>query len=66
MKRQSAMAPSNPREKEKSELKCPECRASLKKRRGRRVDDCEMVCGGCGQIFDVCDADTLESLKRQS
>ena len=45
------------------DLKCPECRAVLKRRRSRKVDACEMVCGGCGQIFDVCDADTLEDLK---
>ena len=26
-------------------------------------DQCEMVCGGCGQIFDVCDTDTVDRLK---
>lgn len=46
-----------------NELKCPECRAALKRRRSRRPDACEMICGGCGQIFDVCDADTLADLK---
>jgi len=48
------------------DLKCPECRAVLKHRRSRKPDACEMVCGGCGQIFDVCDADTLEDLKDSS
>jgi hypothetical protein len=45
------------------DLKCPECRADLKKRRSRKPDACEMVCGGCGQSFDVCDSDTLDRLK---
>jgi hypothetical protein len=45
------------------ELRCPECRAVLKRRRSRKVDACEMVCGGCGQIFDVCDAETQAELK---
>jgi transposase-like protein len=44
-------------------LKCPDCRARLKRRRGRRTDECEMVCGGCGRVFDVCDLETLEKLK---
>ena len=43
-------------------LKCPECRYPLKKRRSRTPDACEMVCGGCGQQFDICDARTLEEL----
>ncbi len=46
------------------DLKCPECRAALKRRRSRTVDECEMVCGGCGQIFDVCDMDTVDELKK--
>lgn len=45
------------------DLKCPECRAELKRRRSRKVDQCEMVCGGCGQIFDVCDVETVARLK---
>ena len=45
------------------DLKCPECRAELKRRRSRKADQCEMVCGGCGQIFDVCDTDTVDRLK---
>jgi len=48
------------------ELKCPECRAELKRRRSRKADACEMVCGGCGQIFDVCDLDTVAELKKQA
>ena len=45
------------------DLRCPECHAFLKRRRSRTVDECEMVCGGCGQSFDVCDLDTLDGLK---
>jgi len=47
------------------ELRCPECRAQLKERRSRTPDKCEMICGGCGQSFDVCDLETLEALKKQ-
>ena len=49
----------------KPDLKCPECRASLKQRRTRKPDACEMVCGGCGQIFDVCNLETVQTLKKQ-
>lgn len=45
-------------------LRCPECRAPLKKRKTRKPDECEMVCGGCGQMFDVCDLETVEKLKK--
>ena len=45
------------------ELKCPECRATLKRRRSRAPDACEMVCGGCGKLFDICETATLEKLK---
>ena len=48
------------------DLRCPECRALLKRRRARTPDKCEMVCGGCGQSFDVCDIETLDVLKKQS
>ena len=48
------------------DLKCPECRATLKTRRSRKVDKCEMVCGGCGQIFDVCDWETVQEIKKLS
>ncbi len=48
------------------DLRCPECRAHLKQRRSRTPDKCEMICGGCGQIFDVCDLETVDALKRQS
>ena len=47
-------------------LRCPECRARLKRRRSRASDHCEMVCGGCGKSFDVCDLKTLDTLKKQS
>lgn len=50
----------------KLDLRCPECRAVLKQRRTRKPDACEMVCGGCGQMFDVCDIDTSRRLKEQS
>lgn len=46
-------------------LTCPECRATLKRRRSRTADECEMVCGGCGQSFDVCDLETVDKLKKQ-
>jgi hypothetical protein len=48
------------------DLRCPECRAQLKERRSRTLDKCEMLCGGCGQSFDVCDLETLDELKKQS
>jgi hypothetical protein len=48
------------------DLRCPECRAQLKERRSRTPDKCEMICGGCGQSFDVCDLETLDELKKQS
>jgi uncharacterized protein YbaR (Trm112 family) len=47
-------------------LKCPECRAQLKRRRSQTPDKCEMICGGCGKIFDMCDLKTLDTLKKQS
>ena len=47
-------------------LKCPECRARLKKRRSRTPDQYEMVCGGCGKSFDVCNLETLDELRKQS
>ncbi len=53
------------REKEELNLKCPECRAPLKQRRSRKPDECELICGGCGAMFDVCDLDTVEELKKQ-
>lgn len=46
------------------DLKCPTCRAALKHRRSRSADQCEMVCGGCGEIFDVCDVDTVAGLNK--
>ena len=51
--------------KEGLSLKCPNCRAPLKKRRSRKPDECEMICGGCGEMFDVCDLGTVEELKKQ-
>ena len=47
----------------KDDLRCPECRALLKRRRTRDPDACEMICGGCGKMFDVCDDGTFEDLK---
>jgi hypothetical protein len=46
-------------------LRCPECCALLKRRRARTPDKCEMICGGCGKSFDVCDLETLDALKKQ-
>lgn len=48
------------------DLHCPDCRAVLKRRRSRNPDSCEMLCGGCGQVFDVCDLDTLDKLKENT
>ena len=45
------------------DLKCPECRAELKRRRSRKADQCEIGCGGGGQFFDVCDVNTVARLK---
>ena len=45
--------------KEALNFKCPECRAPLKQRRSRKPNECELVCGGCGAMFDVCDLDTV-------
>ena len=47
-----------------TDLRCPECRALLKRRRSRTPDKCEMVCGGCGKSFDACDLETLDALKK--
>ena len=44
-------------------LKCPDCKAMLKRRRTRNPDECEMICGGCGKQFDVCDLETVDQLK---
>jgi ribosomal protein L37AE/L43A len=60
LRREVAMGESN---EVAGDLKCPECRAVLKRRRSRKVDACEMVCGGCGRIFDVCDAEARGELK---
>jgi hypothetical protein len=59
------MKTATPNESEAGELKCPECRYPLKKRRSRNSDACEMICGGCGALFDVCDDQTLKELKDQ-
>ena len=48
------------------DLRCPTCRAALKRRRSRHADECEMICGGCGESFDVCDLDTVDRLKSPS
>ncbi len=55
--------PTDPQDKSDN-LHCPECRALLKKRKTRNPDECEMVCGGCGQTFDICDLETVEKLKK--
>jgi len=46
------------------DLVCPVCRAGLTRRRTRNPDACEMLCGGCGQIFDVCDLEMVDKLKQ--
>ena len=45
------------------DFRCPTCRAALKRRRSRRADECELVCGGCGETFDGCDLETVQRLK---
>ena len=54
-----------PKEKEAPVFKCPECRTPLKQRRSRKPNECELLCGGCGAMFDVCDLDTLDDLKKK-
>jgi len=53
-----------PTDADLKDLVCPDCRAELSRRRTRNPDVCEMLCGGCGQIFDVCDLDTVDKLKQ--
>ena len=38
----------------------------LKKRRTRKPDVCEMICGGCGEIFDICDLETADILRNSA
>jgi len=51
---------------DEQDLKCPECKGLLKRRRTRKPDECEMLCGVCGQQFDVCDLETVDRLKKGS
>lgn len=44
-------------------LNCPECGMGLKRRRSRNPDACELVCGGCGHLFDVCEPGALEDIR---
>lgn len=53
-----------PNDNELKDMVCPDCRAGLSRRRTRNPDACEMLCGGCGQIFDVCDLETVEKLRK--
>ena len=53
-----------PTDNDLRDLVCPDCRAELTRRRTRNPDACEMLCGGCGQIFDVCDLETMDKLKQ--
>ncbi|MGM0539092.1 MAG: Trm112 family protein [Thermodesulfobacteriota bacterium] len=46
-------------------FRCPECHQPLKRRRTWKPDECEMVCGGCGASFDVCDQQTLKRLQKK-
>lgn len=59
-----ANTPNQPSDENLKDLVCPDCRAGLTRRRTRDPDACEMLCGGCGQIFDVCDLETVEKLKK--
>ncbi len=60
------MTAKDPKPLTQEELACPTCKARLKKRRTRKPDACEMVCGGCGEIFDVCDLETADKLRNSS
>ena len=60
------MPNNNETHRPEDDLTCPECRAALKRRRSRNADECEMICGGCGQTFDVCDMGTVAELKKQA
>ena len=60
------MSPVQTEKLDPTELRCPTCRAELKRRRTRTPDECEMICGGCGEMFDVCDLDTVDALRKQS
>lgn len=60
------MKPSETPDPNDEMLKCPECKHPLKKRRTRTPDACEMVCGGCGKQFDICDADMMNQLKGET
>jgi len=51
---------------DEQDLECPDCKGALKRRRTRKPDECEMLCGVCGQQFDVCDLDTVDRLKKGS
>jgi len=57
------MKDTNEKSEEGLKFKCPECRAPLKQRRARKTNECELICGGCGAMFDVCDLDTVEALR---
>jgi hypothetical protein len=59
------MSDKSANENQEPDFKCPECRARLKQRRSRKPNECELVCGGCGAMFDVCDLDTLDELKKR-
>ena len=56
---------SSRRDGDSRELKCPECRRPLRKRRSRTPDECNLVCGGCGAAFDICDPETAARLKKE-
>ncbi len=60
------MSAESEKTKSAQNLVCPTCKSDLKKRRTRKPDDCEMICGGCGEIFDVCDLKTVEKLNRSA
>lgn len=47
------------------DFKCPECRQPLKRRRTKTPDECELICGGCGANFDICDLETVDRLKKE-
>ena len=59
------MNDTNKKDNEKLKFKCPDCRAPLKQRKSRKPNECELICGGCGAMFDICDLETVDMLKEK-
>ena len=59
------MNDANKKNNGKLNFKCPGCRAPLKQRKSRKPNECELICGGCGAMFDICDLETVDMLKEK-